>query len=315
MKLSVAMITYNHERFIAQALESALAQNVNFDYEIVVGDDCSTDGTAAIVLDFQRRYPGRVRGLFRNRNLGANRNFAGTLGACRGEYIAILEGDDYWSMTDKLQKQADFLDAHPDRAICCSRARFLDETGRAGYEVHPTRPNGPYTNEDLLRGNFIITCSTVFRREFVPRRFPGWFYKMKLGDWPLFAMIAQHGSIEVMDEITAVYRVHAGGAWTSLSKPARLHETARMMRSLNRYFHYEYADTITQTIASPYLELALASRAERKRIDTGKNLLACLRNGGWRLPVSKRLFAGLAAYVLIGSGYKIFSRANSVNQS
>jgi glycosyltransferase involved in cell wall biosynthesis len=314
MKLSVAMITYNHERFIAQALESALTQKVNFDYEIVVGEDCSTDGTRAIVSDFQGRYPDRIRAMLRERNLGANRNFVATLEECRGEYIATLEGDDYWSTVDKLQKQVDFLDARPDCAICCTRVRFLYETGRAEHEVFPHLPAGAYTVEDLLKGNFVFPCSTVLRRELIPR-IPRWFYRMKMGDWPLFAMVTQKAKIELMDDITAIYRVHAGGIWSSLGAEARVRESERMLRALNSYFHYEYTDTITQTIASPYLDLALASRAERKRIDTGKNLLACLRNGGWRLPVSKRLFAGLAAYTLIGSSYKIFSRANSVNQS
>ena len=190
MKLSVAMITYNHKRFIGQAIESVLAQKVNFDYELVIGEDCSTDGTRSVILDFQRRYPERIVCLLRERNIGAMRNLSGTIAACRGQYLAILEGDDYWSCTSKLQKQVDFLDAHPDWAICCSRAEVRNEddmhfsklrvqTG-AVFPARPdsTRPNaqdvsgllpavpraaGTYTLEDLLPENFIPTCTVLYR--------------------------------------------------------------------------------------------------------------------------------------------------------
>src|ERR1700730_11718775 len=105
MKLSVAMITYNHEQFIGQAIESVLAQKVNFEYELVIGEDCSTDGTRAVILDFHRRYPDRIVPLLRERNLGGQKILLGTLAACRGKYLALLEGDDYWICTDKLQRQ------------------------------------------------------------------------------------------------------------------------------------------------------------------------------------------------------------------
>src|ERR1700693_1479404 len=97
MKLSVMVITYNHERFLAQALESILAQRVNFDYEIVVGEDCSTDRTRDILMDFHNRYPDRIVPLLRNANIGGPRNAMAPRAACRGQYLAVLEGDDYWT--------------------------------------------------------------------------------------------------------------------------------------------------------------------------------------------------------------------------
>ena len=140
MRLSVAMITYNHERFIAQALESVLAQRVNFDYEIIVGEDCSTDGTRAIVMDFHRRYPGGIVPLLREKNIGGARNIELTLAACRGHYLAMSEGDDYWTCEDKLQRQVDFLDANPDYAICCHRVQIFDEIGTNQASIFPAEP-------------------------------------------------------------------------------------------------------------------------------------------------------------------------------
>jgi glycosyltransferase involved in cell wall biosynthesis len=311
MKLSVAMITYNHEHFIGQAIESVLAQRVNFDYAIVIGEDCSTDGTRAVITDFQRRYPDRIVSLLRERNVGAMRNFAETIGACRGQYLAFLEGDDYWTSTDKLQKQVDFLDAHPDRSICCHRVRFLYETGSETFDikfdVFPPRPAGPYTIEDILKGNFVMTCSTVLRRELVSR-FPKWFFRMKLGDWPLCAMVARHGKIELMDEVMAAYRVHPGCSWSSLPQSTRMRESARMLRALDNELGYRYTNTIRETIAPPYLELALMARRNGRRVETARHFATCIRNGGLRLPGTLRTFAGLATYMIIGSWYKVFSR-------
>jgi glycosyltransferase involved in cell wall biosynthesis len=312
MKLSVAMITYNQERFIGQAIESVLGQKVSFDYEIVIGEDCSTDGTRGVILDFQRRYPERIVSILRERNVGAMRNFAETIAACRGQYLAFLEGDDYWTSVDKLQRQVDFLDAHPDRVLCCHRAKFLYETGSAEVDVHPHLAAGPYTIEDLLKMNFVMTCSTVLRRELIGP-LPRWFFEVKMGDWPLFALVARYGKIELMDEIMATYRVHPGGTWSSLPRMTQLREVVRMLRLLDKHLGFQYTNAIRQAITWLYLELAMTARSNGKRVETGKHLVSSIRYGGLRVGISLRTFAGLAAFALIGSWYKVFSRAKSAS--
>ena len=314
MKLSVMMITYNHERFIAQALESVLAQRVNFDYEIVIGEDCSTDRTREILMDFCRLYPKRIVPLLRDSNVGAMRNLEATLAACRGQYLALLEGDDYWTSREKLERQVNFLDTHPGSAVCCHRVQFLHETGLAGAEVFPSLPAGAYTIEDLLRGNFVMTCSAVLRRHLVPA-LPLWFRKMKLADWPMFALAARNGTINLMDEVMAVYRVHAESTWSSLPAITRLGEGSRMLKALDEHLDFRYTRTIRRTLAQSYLGMACHARLNGTRTEAGKHLLNCIRNGGGRLPGSKRALAGLAAYTLIGSWYKIFSRGKRIKPS
>jgi glycosyltransferase involved in cell wall biosynthesis len=311
MKLSVMMITYNHERFIAQALESILAQRVDFEYEIVVGEDCSTDNTREILKDFQRLNPGRIVSILRTKNIGAISNFAATIAACRGRYLAVLEGDDYWTDQNKLQKQVEFLDSHPDFAICCHRVRFLDEMGTLDFEVHPSF-SGSYTIEDLLRMNFVISCSAVLRRELIGP-LPSWFFGLALGDWPLFALVATQGKVEVLDEIMATYRVHSAGIWSSRSIAFRLREISRMLRALDRHLEFRYTDTIRQTVCRCDLDAALLEREHGRRVGTARQVLTCLRHGGWNIPEMRRALAGLAAYAVIGSWYKLFSRANSVS--
>jgi glycosyltransferase involved in cell wall biosynthesis len=313
MKLSVAMITYNHERFIGQAIESVLAQKVNFDCEIVIGEDCSTDGTRAIVEDFARRYPDRIRPILHKQNVGGLRNIESTMACCRGLYLAILEGDDYWTCEDKLQKQVDFLDAHPDCAISCHRARFLYESAPENLgskpEVFPPHPAGPYTLEDLLKGNLVMTCSAVVRHDLIGS-LPASLSPTAVGDWPRYALAARHGTIELMDEVMAGYRVHRGSTWSSQPSSARLLESARMLEALDKELEYRYTKTIRETIARFCLELAYTARSEGNRFATAKHLASFIRNGGWRLAVSPRTFAGLAGYTLIGSWYKVFSKAN-----
>jgi glycosyltransferase involved in cell wall biosynthesis len=309
MKLSVLMITYNHERFIAQALESVLAQKVNFDYEIVVGEDCSIDSTRHILSNFQRQYPTRIVLLSRDHNLGVTRNLQDTLAACHGQYVAFLEGDDYWIHNDKLQRQADFLDAHPECAICCHRAQYLDEMNHTDAGIFPSLSAGVYTIDDLLKRNFVMTCTAMLRRDWIGS-LPSWFCEMRLGDWPLFALVARHGNIWLLDEIAAVYRVHAGGVWTSRSQASQFRETIRMLRALSKELGPRQVGIVRKTIAEYYLELAARSRAESNRGQTANDVFECLRNGGLRLPNGPRFLAALAAYALVGSSYKLFSRRN-----
>jgi glycosyltransferase involved in cell wall biosynthesis len=312
MKLSVAIITYNHERFIGQAIKSVLAQEVNFDYEIVIGEDCSTDGTRAVITDFHRRYPGRIFPLMRDQNVGGVRNTDLTLAACRGQYVALIEGDDYWTSVDKLQRQVDFLDAHPDRVLCCHRAKFLNETGSAQADVHPLLAAGPYTIEDLLKQNFIMTCTAVVRRGLLGP-IPVWFPEMKMGDWQRFALMARDGKIELMDEVMATYRVHPGGVWSSLPERSQLRDIIRMLTALDQYLGFQYTTTIRQTIAHTYFELACHARQDGNRTETGKHLVNCIRNGGWQLHGSRRTLVAFAAFTLLGSWRKVFKIWNRVS--
>lgn len=315
MKLSVMMITYNQERFIAQALESVLAQRVNFDYEIVIGEDCSTDGTREILMQFSRRYPNRIVLLLRDTNVGAMRNFEAALAACRGQYLALLEGDDYWTSPDKLQRQVDFLDDHPDYAICCARARVMDEIGTASAVILPPNSADTYTIEDLLEENFIATCTVMYRWGSVDT-IPGWFREMKMGDWPLHALVARSGKINLMDDVMAVYRMHPGGIWSSQPAVHRLHESIRMLKALDKHLEFQYTSTLRRTIAryrghaaEAHLGMAHTARDKGNRRETAKQVAGYLKNGGLKLPHTRRGFASFTAYALFGSWYEAIRKA------
>lgn len=308
MKLSVLVLTYNHERFIAQAIASVLAQRVDFDYEIVVGEDCSTDGTRDILMDFYRQFPDRIVPLLRDRNVGGGRNLEEALAACRGQYLALLEGDDYWISGDKLKRQVEFLDAHPDFALCCHRTQTLHEIDIGYADISPSLAAGSYSIEDLLRVNFVMTSSAVVRRDLYGP-LPSGFSGMYLGDWPRLVLAASHGKIELMDEVMAAYRVHSGGVWSSLPLTSRLRDTIRMMKALDQYLGFQYTSTIRRTIARTYFELACLAQREGDRAETAKHLVNYIRSGGGKLPGSRRILASLAAFTIFGSWYRSIQKA------
>src|SRR6266851_2492098 len=278
MKLSVVMVTYNHERFIAHALSSVLAQRTNVDFEIIVAEDCSTDGTRAIVMDFARRYPGKILPLLRERNLGMMRNF---------------------------------LDAHPDHAVCCARAQFVDETAGGQSGIYPGAPSGSYTIADLIQNNFIVTGTVMYRWGSVGP-LPDWFLTLKLADWPLHILVGRSGKIHLMDEVMGVYRIHSGGAWSSLSRLDHHLAFRQMFMALEKHLDPQYTNLIRQKVARACLDLAITARSNCSRWQTVRYLLSYARNGS-HPPGHSRLVAGLATYVLVGSWYKIFSRAKQAD--
>ena len=313
MKVSVVMLAYNHERFIAQALSSILAQRVNFEYEIIVGEDCSTDNTRNILMDFQRRFPGKIIPLLRERNLGAMRNARETFSACRAQYLAVLEGDDYWTRDDKLQMQVDFLDAHPDHSVCCTRALFVSEANTTEASVGPRIPAGTYEMTELFHANFIATCTVMYRWGSIPL-LPEWMLNLKMMDWPLHILVAQSGKIALLDDITSAYRMHPGGIWSSMRTMDQELAVVHMLKAVDKHFKGRYTHVIRPNIARRYLDLAITARHNGSRLEKAKYLLSYVRNGGLRLPFS-RFVAGLAGYSIIGSWYKVFSRANSSNST
>lgn len=247
VKVSVLTTTYNHEQYIGQAIESVLAQQTDFTWEQVVAEDCSTDQTRAVVTAWQRRYPDQIKPILRERNIGGRQNFLDAFRACRGDYIAILEGDDYWTSPHKLQQQVDFLNAHPDHSICFHAVETRDEADpHTAKVVRAARAR--YTLEDLLEQNMIPTCSVMFRNRLFDS-FPDWYLKAPAGDWPLHVLNAQHGDIGYIDQVMAVYRVHAGGVWSPKVSSDRRRQILTILRLFYDNLDPAYRPQIEQSLA------------------------------------------------------------------
>jgi glycosyltransferase involved in cell wall biosynthesis len=214
MKASVIMMTYNHRPYIEQAIESVLAQQANFAWELIVSDDASTDGTQEIVERYARAHPGRIRTLFSEQNHNDNSILSRAWELAVGDYVALMDGDDYWTSSKKLSIQVEFLDQHPGCAICFHGV-YLDFGPDRPQEIR--RCVGEPTYERLLAFNFIATVSTLIRKSAIAN-FPPWYRAMRFGDWPTFLLAASSGSIAYIDLLLAAYRIHAGGVWSGLNE-------------------------------------------------------------------------------------------------
>lgn len=265
-KVSVSIITYNHREYIAQAIESALMQETDFEYEIVIGEDDSSDGTREIVLAYQERYPDKIR-LFLNDRENViyidgkptgRWNLINNLRHARGQYVAWLEGDDYWTSPYKLQRQVDFMDAHPDYAFCFHEVMhyYEDENQRM---MRPNRNLSKeiYTLEDLLKDNFVASCSVVFRNRLFGE-FPDWYYTVAMGDWPLHILNAQYGTVGYIDEVMAVHRIHDSGIWSSRNATNLLRALIFFLETLQHHLSPEYSQILNDSIAQRHVRLVRA---------------------------------------------------------
>src|ERR1051325_3878074 len=262
-KVSVLITTYNQENLITQTVDSVLMQIVDFDYEIVIGEDASSDRTREIVMELARQYPEKIRVLLRDpevanreRHLAGKMNFLQALQSCRGEYVAVLDGDDYFTSPHKLQKQVDFLNAHPECIICFHNVRAVyEEAGKEAENLLPDDQAEITDIEQLLWGNFIPSCSIMYRR--LPLvQIPDWFLTTKIGDWPLNILKAQYGKIGYLNEVMAAYRVHTAGAWSLRKRSFQLVLTIKVLDHLDKDLGFKYSATIRGSKTRLLFELA-----------------------------------------------------------
>jgi glycosyltransferase involved in cell wall biosynthesis len=276
-KLSVMLKAFNHEPFIAQTIESALAQRTSFPVEIVIREDCSTDHTRQIVERYAEKYPSRIRVLAQERNLGMTRNTLVLYKECRSQYIAWLDGDDYWTSPDKLQRQVDFLDANPGYTLCFHDTLIVKRDGTAARHVGGWPAEGGV--EDVLFRSCGTSSSSVYRK--VLDGFPEWFATLPYSDWALHVLHAEKGKVAWLPQLYGVHR--AGGAsLAALASgiPGELshgeiwtRRHAEVLGILNRHLDFCYADQI----AVEMLKIGPASSSLRALTPSSR-----LRTAAWQ---------------------------------
>ncbi len=253
-KLSICCITYNHAKFIRQALDGFVMQKTNFPFEVLIHDDASTDGTADIIREYEAKYPDIIKPIYQTENqwskgVPISRTF--NWPRIQGEYVALCEGDDYWTDPLKLQKQVDFLDAHPDFMGCFHPAKQIWEDMPEKSTVIPTPylrfHRKEFTARDVLYRWFIPTASLVFRsghgiKESLINDYPSGILS---GDRFTHVVIAKHGKIGMLDETMCVYRIHQGGISTAgNSQSTHLRHGRTLLREyfiFDRLLEYKYS--------------------------------------------------------------------------
>lgn len=219
--LSVCMVVYNQEQYVRDALDSVLMQKVNFPIEIIISDDCSMDATPEILHEYSVTFPGIVKPVFGSKNLGYPNNQRRSLEAATGKYIALCDSDDYWTDPYKLQKQVDYLESHPECAICFHNVMNIYD-GTIGHRslLVPLDFPSELTIEDVItRKWFLATNSEVFRSEYLT--FPDWYDSVLHIDYVLNLILSQRGTLHYMPDVMSVYRhtaisvnaQHRDGEW------------------------------------------------------------------------------------------------------
>ena len=253
IKVSVLMLTYNQERYIDEAIRSVMLQKTDFPFELIIGNDASTDATGKVCQAWQERYPQQIVLLDREQNLGLQQNFIQTYAHCRGTYVAICEGDDFWTNKYKLQKQVDFLDAHPDYSTCFHRVvNYFEDNGTKSLSNGGQKENTDIC--ELAHHNYISNVSAVFRRNlFGP--LPEWFARVSTYDYAVHLLNAQYGKIHYMSKPMAVYRQHGAAIWSEAGMDKKLNIALQVRELLLDYFKESTA--VYPILRNSYREIAL----------------------------------------------------------
>jgi glycosyltransferase involved in cell wall biosynthesis len=246
--VSAFLLTYNHEKYVAQALESMINQTTNFKYEILVGDDCSTDNTQAILKSYQDKYPDKIKLFLREKNLGGTGNLYLLHKECKGRYVAPLEGDDYWLDNNRLQNLVDFLEANPKYVgVSHKRERRDIEGNLLGYDPSEQIVNKVFTVHDFLRGKRFSVAGSVYRNFYLNAgdKFEKVIRASKnVGDFQTNMILLDIGPYYVLDKCYGVYRVRTGPGESNYnsitSQMDKYYDHINLIKAVDDFFSHKY---------------------------------------------------------------------------
>ena len=256
--VSVDMITYNHEKYIAQAIEGVLMQKTKFRYELVIGEDCSTDSTRSICLEYKNKFPDIIKLRLPEKNLGMQQNGLENALACSGKYIAICEGDDYWIDPFKLQKQVDFLEANANFGVVHSDCNcYFEKKKQWEYNANKKQTNNiPIADRKdifyrLIDATYkICTATAVFRKDLLDRIIPD-NMTFLMGDTPMWLNFSQLTNFKYFDEVFAVYRIVGESASRSKNKN-KLFRFSLSMAEMRVYYSKKFSYPINDALKKRY---------------------------------------------------------------
>lgn len=267
--VSVNCITYNHEKYISQCIEGFLMQKTNFDFEILIGEDCSTDNTRSIIEAYVKKYPNKIRLISSENNVGFMKNSIRVFEQSKGKYIAICEGDDYWIDENKLQQQVDYMEKNLECSLCCHNSQILDdETKKEIGLFKQENTNKKYMISDIILGGggFLSTPSLIFRREII-ENLPQWYKNSSVGDYPLQLIASTFGYIYYMKDVMSVYRTNVNGSWTKENQINASKEkiiknyrnVIDILSNFNEYSYFKYTYEVNKVIIPLEFEICILS--------------------------------------------------------
>ncbi len=254
VKLSIICCTYNHEHYIRQCLEGFVMQKTNFRFEVLVHDDASTDGTAAIIREFEQKYPNIIKPIYQQENQyskGVDIFFQIMIPQTRGQYIAICEGDDYWIDPHKLQKQVDFLEANPEYSMCSHNAfvyKMDSHRNVSAYLFNRYSLDRDLEQEDVICNWTVPTASILARRELIEPL--NGLTRIYSGDYSMILSLYYKGKIRYLNSVSSVYRYFLVGQSSSASYNSDfvMSQHILLLESYNKCTKQKYEETIQKRI-------------------------------------------------------------------
>lgn len=254
--LTIYCLVYNHAKYVRNTLEGFVSQETNYKYEVIVHDDASTDGSQEIIREYAEKYPDIIKPVFQKENqyskkVGIYKTFISPM--ISGKYVAICEGDDYWCDNNKLQKQIDYMENHPECSLCVHNTEMIKENGKGlGILYNNSKKEEDYTVQEIIEcggGGLFHTSSFMYVKELRDDR-PRDFKMSGAGDYPLAIYLATRGNVHYFPQIMSKYRVNAVGSWTSKNTDNDVHEkTAILHKSeldrLDDLTDHKYTDSFT----------------------------------------------------------------------
>ncbi|MDD5157876.1 glycosyltransferase [Sulfurimonas sp.] len=243
--VSICTASYNHEKFIKQMLDSVVNQKTNFQFELLIYDDASSDNTQSIIKEYENKYPEIIKPIFQELNqfsLGKRPQMLFNLPRANGKYIIFIDGDDYWLDELKLQKQVDFLENNLEYMACAHNTKVL----REDIDVNNDEliVNNPQKSifgiEDFTKGEIYFHTASILYRFNDEMRTNKNFLNLYRGDWFRVMVFAQLGPTKYLDEVMSVYRIHNKGIWSLLSKKEQIQKNLKAILDINKIFNYKY---------------------------------------------------------------------------
>jgi glycosyltransferase involved in cell wall biosynthesis len=258
--VSINCNTYNHEDFIADAIEGFLMQKTNFDIEILIHDDASTDRTADIIREYEMKYPNLIKPIYQTENQYSKGVKVLNLNSKRakGKYIALCDGDDYWTDPYKLQKQVNYMESNPECTLCAHTVKkVLVNKVTKGFE-RPYKKSIICPTSDMILGGgyFVSTTSLLYPRKLMENP-PDFYFNASVGDYPLQIFLASKGYVFYMDEVMAAYRIGVKGGWSQWQlrgndkRKKQINHANKVIDTLNNFnvfTDYKYADAVNKKI-------------------------------------------------------------------
>lgn len=274
--VSIDCITYNHGNYIAETIEGFLMQKTDFNFEILIHDDASTDQTAEVIKQYERKYPDLIKPIYQTENQFSNGIEINEMNERRakGKYIALCEGDDYWTDPYKLQKQVDYMEAHPECSLCVHGAhKFSQLRQKITASVRPSRRSRIFSIAEVIEGGGeLFATNSMMYRSGMGMTMPSFYLETGVGDYPLAIHLAQNGQIYYLDEIMSVYRIEVKGSWTdrklsnTIKAAEQNEEIARLLDNINFHTNYQYNETINRTKKKNLFYLLLRQRKLKEAI-------------------------------------------------